>query len=73
MGAFLLDFSSIPCETAEIAEQIGVFLARGTKPTEHCPKKKNWGLHFCPIRSKKKLGPIPWQAAEIIGGLLVTD
>ena len=29
----ILNFSSIPCETAEIAEQIGVILARSTGPT----------------------------------------
>ena len=30
----------MPCETVEIAEQIGAFLARGTGPTENWPKKK---------------------------------
>ena len=29
----------MPCETAEIAEQIGAFLACGTGPTEQRPKK----------------------------------
>ena len=28
---------------------------------------------FCPIVSKQIFGPIPWQAAEIIGGLLATE
>ena len=59
---------------AEIAKQIGVFLARGTGPTEHLPKKKKfWDKLFSPIGPKKIFGPIPWQAAEIIGGLLATE
>ena len=62
------------CETAEIAEQIGAFLARGTGPTEHRPKKKKiWDILFCPIGPKKNFGPIPWQAAEIIGGLFASE
>ena len=59
----------MPCETAEIAGQIGAFLARGTGPTEHRPKKKNWDILFCP----KNFGPIPLQAAEIIGGLFASE
>ena len=58
---------------AKIAEQNGVFLARGTGLTEHRPtKKKFWDILFCPIGPKKNFGPIPVQAAEIIGGLLST-
>ena len=41
----------MPCETVEIAEQIGAFLARGTGPTENWPKK-NWDILFCPISPK---------------------
>ena len=35
----------------KIAEQIGVFLARSTGPTEHWLKKHT----FCPIRPRKNL------------------
>ena len=50
------------------------FLARGTGPTEHQPKKKkNWDILFCPTGPKNFFGPIPWQADEIIGGLLATE
>ena len=54
----------MPCETAEIAEQIGAFLACG---------KKNFWTYFLPNRTLKNFGPIPWQAAEINGGLLATE
>ena len=30
-------------------------------------------IFFCPIGPKNNFGPIPWQAAEIIGGLLATE
>ena len=33
----------------------------------------NLGHTFCPIGPKNFFGPIPWQAAEIIGGLLATE
>ena len=50
----------MPCETAEIAEQIGAFLARGTGSTEHRPKKKkNLGHTFLPNRTYKKFRPYP--------------
>ena len=52
---------------AEIAEQIGVFLAHGTGPTEIRPKKKKFRTNFLPNGTKNFFGPIPWQAAEIIG------
>ena len=32
-----------------------------------------WDILFCPIGPKKNLGPIPWQAVEIIGGLLASE
>jgi hypothetical protein len=53
----------MPCETVEIAEQIGALLAHGTGPTKHWPKK-TWDILFCPITL---------QAAEIIGSLFATE
>ena len=44
----------MPCETAEIAEEIGAFLARGTGPTAHLPKKKKFGTHFFAQSDLKK-------------------
>ena len=44
----------MPCETTEIAEQIGAFLARGTGPTEHRPKKKI-GTYFFAQSDLKKI------------------
>ena len=44
LDMFLMKFSLIPCQMVYIAEKIGVFLARGTGPTEQRPKKKNWDI-----------------------------
>ena len=35
--------------------------------------KSEKNVLFCPIGPKKIFGPIPWQAAEIIGGLLAKE
>ena len=35
--------------------------------------KQKLGHDFCPIGPKNFFGPIPWQAAEIIGGLFATE
>ena len=42
-------------------------------PSTGRQKKNFWDILFCPIGPKKNFGPIPWQAAEIIGGLLETE
>ncbi len=57
---------------AEIAEQIGTFLARGTGPTEHRLKYK-LAHTFLPNWPLKNFDPITLQAAEIIGGLFATE
>ena len=46
----------MPCETVEIAEQIGAFLASGTGPTKHWPKKKI-GTYFFAQSALKKFRP----------------
>ena len=42
-------------------------------PSTGRQKNKFWDTLVCPIGPKKKFGPIPGQAAEIIGGLLSTE
>ena len=55
-----------------ICNILSLFLARSTGPTKHWLKKKKFGTYFIAQSEQKKFGPIPWQAVEIIGGLLAT-